>query len=391
MIIKNKFVNKYKNGFPLLIPEALENPSQIPEEGSIIDFTDFSGNFICRGYIGLQNKGIGWMLTTNNIETVNSEFFNLKFRDAVNFRADFYSNHATNCFRVFNGEGDGIGGITVDNFNGFYLINWYNKGIYKFKDEIISALESCCKVKGIYQKKRFESTKNITEEESFVKGTKAPSPLLVKENNVNFAIYLEDGAMVGVFLDQREVRQRILQSFSAGKTVLNTFSYTGAFSIFAALGNAKSTVSIDLAKRSLPKTKEHFEINNIILNTNKIIVEDVFNYFKYARRKNLKYDLVILDPPGFAQSKKFKFSSARDYPFLLKEAVTVTENKGIIVASTNNSTIDIKKFRNLVSKAFAGDKSKYRILDEFRLPKDYRTNSQYSEGNYLKVLFIHKI
>jgi 23S rRNA (cytosine1962-C5)-methyltransferase len=388
MIIKTKFLKKYKSGYPLLVKEALENPVHIPEEGTIIDFTDFRGNFICRGYIGLQNKGIGWMLTTDCSYQIDSDFFNRKLKESVCFRKDFYRNKDTDCFRVFNGEGDGIGGITVDNYAGFYLINWYNKGIYKFNEEIISALESCCEVKGIYQKKRFESTKQITENDSFVKGTLAPSPLLVIENNVNFSIYLEDGAMVGVFLDQREVRQKIRHDFSSNKAVLNTFSYTGAFSIFAALGKAKTTVSVDLAKRSLPKTKEHFEINNINPGNNKIIVEDIFNYFKYAKRKNLKFDLVILDPPGFAQSKKFKFSSARDYPFLLKEAIEITSKHAVIVASTNNSKFDMEKFKSFVLKAFVGDTSKFRILEEFRLPKDFRTNPNFQEGNYLKVLFI---
>jgi len=390
MIIKTKFINKYKSGFPLLIREALENATNIPEEGTILDFTDFRGNFICRGIIGLQNKGIGWILSDNCNEDINAEFFFRKIKAGLEFRAEFYQNETTNCFRVFNGEGDGIGGFTIDNFDGYYLINWYNKGIYKFRYNIISALENLCEVKGIYQKKRFEVSGKVTTDESFVKGIKAPDPLIVKENNVKFAIHLEDGAMVGVFLDQREVRQTILQRYSAGKSVLNTFSYTGAFSVFAALGGAESTVSVDLAKRSLPKTQENFEINNLDMANNKIIVEDIFHYFRYAIRKNLKFDLVILDPPSFARSKKFKFSAAKDYPNLLKQAIAITKENGIIVASTNCATFDMKKFKSFALAGFSEDKTRYKILEEFRLPSDFRTILQFPEGNYLKVLFIRK-
>ena len=105
------------------------------------------------------------------------------------------------------------------------------------------------------------------------------------------------------------------------KNILNTFSYTGAFSVASALGGAKKTSSVDLAKRSLIKTKEQFAINNINLDKQNIIIEDVFNYFKYAIRKKLLFDVVIVDPPSFARSKKIIFSVAKDYTKLLKEVI----------------------------------------------------------------------
>src|SRR5690606_1794097 len=106
---------------------------------------------------------------------------------------------------------------------------------------------------------------------------------------VNLAVYLNEGAMVGVFLDQRDVRKTIQDKYVKGKTVLNTFSYTGAFSVFAALGGATKTTSVDLANRSLSKTREQFSINGIDLEAHDIVVEDVFQYFKYAVRKEKKF------------------------------------------------------------------------------------------------------
>ena len=390
MIIKNRFVNKYKAGFPLIISDALEQPTQIPVEGSIVDFTEYRGSFVCRGIIGLQNKGLGWIFTNNQNEQINADFFSRKIKEALEYRSKLFKSVSTNCFRVFNGEGDGIGGVTIDNFDGYYLINWYNKGIFKFKDEIISALEVFGNVKGVYQKKRFDASYD-TDEKSFVKGIKAENPLIVKENNVKFAIHLEDGAMVGIFLDQREIRQRIMREYSKDRSVLNTFSYTGAFSIFASLGGAKSTVSIDLSKRNLTKTLEQYDINNISTINNKIIVEDIFNYFRYATRKKLKFDTVILDPPCFARSKKYKFSAAKDYPNLLKSAIDITKKNGVIIASTNCANFDMKKFKTFILAGFSGNESNYKILEEFRLPHDFRTIKRFPAGNYLKVLIIKKI
>ena len=102
---------------------------------------------------------------------------------------------------------------------------------------------------------------------------------------MNFAVYLNDGAMVGVFLDQRNVRKQIRDKYAKGRTVLNMFSYTGAFSVFAALGGANKTTSVDLANRSLSKTIEQFSVNEVDYEAQDIIVEDVFLYFKYAAKK----------------------------------------------------------------------------------------------------------
>ena len=164
---------------------------------------------------------------------------------------------------------------------------------------------------------------------------------------MNFAVYLNDGAMVGVFLDQRNVRKQIRDKYAKGRTVLNMFSYTGAFSVFAALGGASKTTSVDLANRSLSKTIEQFSVNEVDYEAQDIIVEDVFLYFKYAAKKKMKFDMVVLDPPSFARSKKYTFSAAKDYKNLLKETIAITENNGIIVASTNCSAFDMKSLKAL--------------------------------------------
>jgi 23S rRNA (cytosine1962-C5)-methyltransferase len=214
---------------------------------------------------------------------------------------------------------------------------------------------------------------------------------MVKENGINFPIYLNEGAMVGVFLDQRHVRKTIRDKYAEGKTVLNTFSYTGAFSVAAALGGASKTTSVDLANRSKSKTIEMFSVNSIDYEAQDIIVEDVFNYFKYAVRKQLKFEMVILDPPSFARSKKHTFSARKDYPELLVQAIQITEKNGIIVASSNCSTFNMKKFKDFIKKAFQQTGGSYKILEEFTLPEDFRTIKEFKEGDYLKVAFIQKL
>ena len=386
--VNPRFKDKYKQGYPLILKSAILNINILEDEGTIVNLVDENGEFIARGYYGKQNKGYGWLLTRKEDEYIDIEFFRKKLIVALNKRTSFFNDPETTAFRVFNGEGDGIGGLTIEYFDGYYVINWYSKGIYKFREEIIDSLKQLIYFKGIYEKKRFSEEGKYIEQDDFLIGERAEFPIIVRENGVKFAIYLNEGAMVGVFLDQREVRKTIRDKYSKAKTVLNAFSYTGGFSVFAALGGAEKTVSVDLANRSLAKTAEQFSINGIDPDSQEIVVEDVFNYFKYAVKKDLKFNLVILDPPSFAQSKNFKFSADKDYKDLLKQAISVTEDEGVIVASTNSASFNMGKFKEFIRDAFKESNLKYQLLEEYSLPADFKTIDSFKEGDYLKVIFI---
>ncbi len=390
LIVKNKYVDKYKAKYPLILEEALENPELLKDEGSIVILTDSKRQFLGKGYYGKQNKGKGWLLSFAPKSSFDNKFFYDKLRNAFSKRLKLYHSKDTNAFRVFNGEGDGIGGITIDYFNEYYLITWYSKGIYKYKEYIIKSIKSLVSFNGIYEKKRFEENGMVVDEDSYYCGQKAPEPLIVKENNVNFAVYLNDGAMVGVFLDQKEVRKSIKNNYSSGKTVLNTFSYTGAFSIAAAKGGAE-TVSVDLASRSLDKTTENFKINGINMEKHEIVVDDIFVYFKKIKEENKKFDVVILDPPSFATSKNNKFSAERDYKNLIKLAIDATNEEGTIICSTNCAAFNMHKFRKFINDAFEEKEKSYKILEEHTLPRDFAVNKNFPEGNYLKVVFVKVI
>ena len=384
-------ISDIKKGYPLILKEAILNLDVLKEEGSIINLMDRNRRFVAKGYYGVQNKGIGWVLTKNVDEAIDFTFFESKISKALERRETFFEDEDTNAYRVFNGEGDGIGGLTIDYFDGFYMVSWYSEGIYKLKHHVYSVLDKLVTYKGIYEKKRFDTKGQYIDQDDFVQGEQGDFPIIVKENGMNFAIDLNDGAMTGVFLDQRDVRESIRDNYAEGKNVLNTFSYTGAFSVAACLGGAVKTTNVDLASRSLPKTIEQFSVNGIDYEQQDIRVMDVFEYFRYAKRKELKFDLVILDPPSFARSKKYTFSTAKDYSSLLMDAIEITEKNGIIVASTNNASFGMKKFKTFIEKAFTDANSKYKILEESSLPRDFRTNRDFPEFNYLKVVILQKL
>ncbi len=387
IIIKKATIDKYKKGYPILSSNFINYSYKNEDQGKIVDLVDYKKNFIAKAYLGKQNKGLGWVFSHKQNATLDNNFIKHKITKAISLRSNLFNDCLTNAFRLFNSYGDGIGGITIDYFAGFLVINWYNKGILKYKDMIIQNLINSGKAKGIYQKFKFRH-ENTKEYINHIYGEKTPHSFFILENGVKYSINFEDGDMVGIFLDQREVRNLLTSNFSQEKTILNTFSYTGAFSIAGLAGLAKSTTSVDLAKRSLPKTLDNLKLNNFPIEQQEVIVEDVFNYFKYALRKKLLFDILILDPPSFAKSKKRNFSVLNDYSALVQMITPLVAKNGYIIASTNNSQLPLGKFKEMVENGIAYHNRHFEIKQIFRLPQDFSVNPAYPQGNYLKVLLL---
>ena len=382
--VNKKAEHKFKKGYPLIQKEDLQQvPAPLPTDW--LTLIDSKGQRLAEGYLGEQNKGIGWLLSWHG--PINQSFFQQLFEISREKRTSFEKDSLTTAYRLFNGEGDGIGGVIIDRYADYAVFSWYNETLYQKKAELLTAFRTVYPdIIGAYEKIRF-STKDLPESQ-FLYGEQAPEPLLVTENGVQFATYLNEGLMTGIFLDQKEVRGRLVDGFAVGKTVLNMFSYTGAFSVAAAMGGAVATTSVDLAKRSLPKTTEQFEVNHLNLAAQKIIVMDVFDYFKYASRKGLSYDMIILDPPSFARNKKKVFSVAKNYGELVKDSIDILTDKGTLIASTNAANLSLAKYQKMVITALQEKNVRYKITDTYQLPADFQVNPNFPEGNYLKVLFI---
>ncbi len=215
--IKSKFVTDIKNGYPLLSKEAVETSGAVMDEGSILRLVDAGGKYLATAYYGLQNKGIGWVLTRKEQEKIDKQFFVKKISEAVARRKNLYEAEDTTAFRVFNGEGDGIGGLIIDFYSGFYMVSWYSEGIYSFREEIYQALREVVEVRGLYEKLRFNTNGQYVEQDDYVSGEKGEFPLIVMENGMKYAVDLNDGAMTGIFLDQRNVRKALRDHYSKGK------------------------------------------------------------------------------------------------------------------------------------------------------------------------------
>ena len=339
------------------------------------------GKYLGSAYLSQQNKGIGWFISKEKVDFTQS-FFESLFKQAKEKRSAYYQDECTTAFRLFNQEGDGFGGFTIDLYGDYAVFSWYNSYVYQIRKVISEAFRQVFpEVLGTYEKIRF---KGLDYESAHVYGQEAPDFFTVLENGVLYQVFMNDGLMTGIFLDQHEVRGSLVDGLAMGKSLLNMFSYTAAFSVVAAIGGASQTTSVDLAKRSRELSQAHFQANGISTDDHRFIIMDVFEYFKYAKRKGLTYDVIVLDPPSFARNKKQTFSVAKDYHKLISQSLEILNPEGIIIASTNAANVSRQKFTEQIDKGFAG--RSYQILNKYGLPADFAYNKKDESSNYLKVI-----
>ena len=376
--VSKRVEKKLAKGLVLLEASDLENINLKDQE---VEVHSQDGNFLGTAYLSQQNKGLGWFVSTDKV-TFNQAFFETLFRQAKEKRSAYYQDELTTAFRLFNQEGDGFGGLTVDLYGDYAVFSWYNSYGYQIRKVISEAFRQVFpEVLGTYEKIRF---KGLDYESAHVYGQEAPDFFTVLENGVLYQVFMNDGLMTGIFLDQHEVRGSLVDGLAMGKSLLNMFSYTAAFSVAATMGGASQTTSVDLAKRSRELSQAHFQANGISTDDHRFIVMDVFEYFKYAKRKGLTYDVIVLDPPSFARNKKQTFSVAKDYHKLISQSLEILNPGGIIIASTNAANVSRQKFTEQIDKGFAG--RNYQILNKYGLPADFAYNKKDESSNYLKVI-----
>ena len=376
--VSKRVEKKLAKGLVLLEVSDLENVNFKDQE---VEVQSQEGIILGTAYLSQQNKGLGWFVSKDKV-AFNQAFFETLFRQAKEKRRVYYQDDLTTAFRLFNQEGDGFGGLTVDLYGDYAVFSWYNSYVYQIRKVISEAFRQVFpEVLGAYEKIRF---KGLDYESAHVYGQEAPDFFTVLENGVLYQVFMNDGLMTGIFLDQHEVRGSLVDGLAMGKSLLNMFSYTAAFSVAAAMGGASQTTSVDLAKRSRELSEAHFQANGISTDDHRFVVMDVFEYFKYAKRKGLTYDVIVLDPPSFARNKKQTFSVAKDYHKLISQSLEILNPGGIIIASTNAANVSCQKFTEQIDKGFAG--RSYQTLNKYGLPADFAYNKKDESSNYLKVI-----
>lgn len=293
-------------------------------------------------------------------------------------------NLHTNCYRLIHGEGDGLPGLIIDVYNGVAVIQAHSTGMHRDRAAIASAVQSVLgeAVNAIYYKNQGNQAEKAQSE--YLLGM-SPVPHVVLEHGHKFYVDWEEGQKTGFFLDQRENR-KLLGEMSAGVNVLNTFCYTGGFSVYALKGGALRVDSVDASERAIGMTEKNLSLNGYDVVRNKCIAMDTFEFIK---DKKDEYDLIILDPPAFAKHKDARHQAMKGYQRLNAEAFRIVKPNGIVFTFSCSQVVDRQLFQDTIVSSAIQAGREIQILYHLSQPADHPVSIFHPEGEYLKGLVLY--
>lgn len=355
------------------------------EDGDCLSVYSFDGRLLGCGYFNRRAKIIGRMLTFD--ERSPQTAIREHLLSAIALRKSLFAGQATNAYRLVNGEGDLLPGLIVDKYDDVLVMQVGTLGMEKLRSYIVHLLLEFLSPACIYEKSLLPSRKeeSLTDVQGSLFGKIPTNELQVKENGLIFAVSILHGQKTGFFLDHREMRQ-LVRGFAYGKRVLNCFSYTGGFSVYAAAGGAVKVDSVDISESAMQLVKKNMALNSFLNQQNKFFVGDVF---QFLRENPLDYDLVILDPPAFAKRQKDVVAACRGYKDINRLAMQKMPKRSLLLTSSCSYHVDDALFQTVVFQAAVEAKRIVKILDRHHMAPDHPINICHPESDYLKSLLLY--
>jgi 23S rRNA (cytosine1962-C5)-methyltransferase len=349
----------------------------------VVTVCDHKNHFLARGHY--QHATISVRILTFEEEELNQDFFNKRIGNAVNLRKNLHLiDKKTNICRLIHGEGDSLPGLIVDFYNGVAVIQCHSIGMYNSVELICEGLKHALgkMVFAIYSKSSDTLPQRAEGKDAYLFGS-CETPHLALEYGVKLQIDWITGQKTGFFIDQRENRF-LLGKYSQGKKVLNTFCYSGGFSLLALQEGAELVHSLDSSKKAIVLTEANVELNNFS-SKHKSIVADAMDYMKDLEED---YDIIVLDPPAFAKHRDKRHKAIQGYKRLNAHAIRQIKPGGIIFTFSCSQVVDKFLFTNTIIAAAIEAGRNVRILEQLHQPADHPINAFHPEGEYLKGLVL---
>jgi len=352
-------------------------------DGDIVTVFDSKQKFLGTGHF--QNATIAVRILSFEETELDQDFFNHILSEAIELRKTLglFSKENSIC-RIVHGEGDGLPGLIIDFYNGIAVIQCHSIGMYQTIELISQALQNTLgeSLKAIYSKSSETLHNKEGVVDSYIWGT-CKMPHKAKENGIRFSIDWITGQKTGFFIDQRENR-KLLSKYATGKKVLNTFCYSGGFSLFALKAGASEVHSLDSSKKAIELTENNISLNKLTEN-HVSIVADAMEYMKTVDNS---FDVIILDPPAFAKHRDKRHQAIQGYKRLNEMAIRSIKPGGIIFTFSCSQVVDKNLFTHTIIAAAINSGRKIRILEQLHQPADHPINAFHPEGEYLKGLVI---
>ncbi|MBR3590281.1 MAG: class I SAM-dependent rRNA methyltransferase [Alistipes sp.] len=358
-------------------------------EGDIVDVYTKQGNFIARGHY--QIGSIAVRVLSFEEESIDQAWWNRRIAAAKALRESLgmVDNAQTSCYRLIHGEGDLLPGLVVDIYERTAVVQCHSVGMYHSRSYIAEAIREAYgdRIEAIYDKssQTLPYKAELGAIDGYLWGRNAEKDVVVLENGLKFKVNWEEGQKTGFFIDQRENRDLVRQ-YAKGRKVLNTFCYTGGFSVAALAGGAREVVSIDLSERAVKLAQENVRLNFGDDAPHEAIATNAVEYLKDI---DDSYDLIILDPPAFAKHHKVLGNALQGYKKINARALQKIRPGGILFTFSCSQAVSRDLFRTTIFTSAAIAKRKVRIIGQLTQPADHPINIYHPEGEYLKGLVVY--
>lgn len=380
----NKIKLLYPPQGPVIYKRMIEKPEGIIEKGDIVEIINKNGDFFGYGFYNPKSSIILRLITREYTENFDLyEFFFKQIEKAVNFRKILnLPNEHTNAYRLIHDWGDGLSGVVVDVYSSMVVVEIYSYAYYLYRDVFEKALKQFFPENEII----FKASDYTEKMEGFKIDEYSKKKIKIKENGIIFEVNTE-GYKTGFFCDQRENRM-FLTNFVKDKTVLDLFSYTGGFGIYAKKSGAKEVTCVDLDETAIAQLKRNANLNKLKINA---VRSDVFTYMRQMINAGKTYDVVILDPNKLITSREMKEKQMIKYIDLNKLALKLVKSGGIFVSCSCSGLLSMNEFVSVIKKASSISKKIVSVFKKSGAASDHPFMINYPEGEYLKVIWMHVI
>ncbi len=375
------------NGHLWIFSGALQQPPHWIEAGGLVDVKSARGQFVARGYYNPHTDIAIRILTRDVEESIDAEFLQRRIRRATALRQIFDSTQ-TNAYRLIHAEGDRLPGLIVDRYADILVAQIHTAGMERLRPLLVEALMQETGARGLLFRNDIQSRKRegLEIEEPSVGAGEVPAQVTIRENGIQFLVDPWRGQKTGFFLDQRDQRQ-VLRKYAYGNRVLNCFSYTGGFSVYAALTSQETVVtSVDISAPALETARQNFILNRLNPDRHQFLVADVFDYLEEAHRNQEQFDVVVLDPPAFAKTHNARTQALNAYHRLNLLGMQVLRPGGILLTCSCSGVVSMKDLLDVLAQDAGRLRRSVQFLDSYKQSIDHPIHPAMPETAYLKAI-----
>ncbi len=372
---------------PWIFSGAIDSFQGTPSMGETVAVESSTGEFIAWAAFSPISQISGRVWSWEQNVPMSSELLKDRIKESIDAREQLRNSGITNAFRLINGESDGLPGLIVDQYADVLVVQILSAGAEYWKNEIIKILVEISGKSMIYERSDVEVRKleGLEPRVGILSGTEIPDQIEILENGIKYLVGIKEGQKTGFYLDQRANRLMV-RDYAKDKEVLDCFSFSGGFTLNALMGGAKKVTSIDSSGNALKMIGRNLEINIFDSSIVELIEEDVFSQLRTFRDSRRSFDLIILDPPKFAPTKKQVERATRGYKDINLLAFKLLNPGGVLFTFSCSGGMDTTLFQKVVAGAALDAKVEATILNRMGQDVDHPVSLSFPEGTYLKGL-----